>query len=116
MERLDPAWDVCLDALETLDGDPIRELEGESSVAYENLICYFLYRYMTADVTYRPDAFRVRTAFAILCAAIIHAIHRATGGADMDSLCEITRMFSSEIEYSEENLERLMSEVEDAVF
>ena len=116
MERLDPAWDTCLNALETLDGDPLCELEGETAVAYENLICYFLYRYMTADATYRPDAKRTRTAFAILCTAIIHAIHRATGGEDIDSLCEITRMFSSEIEYSEENLERLMGEVEDAVF
>ena len=116
MERLDPAWDACLNSLETLDGDPLRELDGETSVAYENLICYFLYRYMTADATYWPDAGRTRTVFAVLCTAIIHAIHRATGGADMDSLCEITRMFSSEIEYSEENLERLMDEVEDAVF
>ena len=116
MERLDPAWDACLNALERLDGDPLRELDGETLAAYENLVCYFLYRYMTADAADWPDAGRTRTAFAILCTAIIHAIHRATGGADMDSLCEISRMFSSEIEYSEENLERLMGEAEDAVF
>ena len=71
---------------------------------------------MTADATFWPDAMRTRTAFAAFCTAIIHAIHRATGGKDLDSLCEIARMFSSEIEYSEENLERLMGEVEDAVF
>ena len=116
MERLDPAWDACLNALELLPEDPLRELDGETSVAYENLVCYFLYRYMTADATDWPDAPRTRTAFAVLCTAIIHAIHRATGGKDLDSLCEIARMFSSEIEYSEENLERLMGEVEDAVF
>lgn len=116
MERLDPAWDACLNALERLDGDPLCELDGETDVAYENLICYFLYRYMTADATFWPDAMRTRTAFAALCTAIIHAIHRATGGNDLDSLCEIARMFSSEIEYSEENLEGLMGEVEDAVF
>ncbi len=116
MERLDPAWDAYLNALEWLDGDPLRELDGETDVAYENLVCYFLYRYMTADVTDWPDARRTRTAFAVLCTVIIHAIHRATGGKDFDSLCEDARMFSSEIEYSEENLERLMGEVEDAVF
>ena len=116
MERLDPAWDGYLNALETLDGDPLRELDGETSVAYENLLFYFLYRYMTADATDWPDAGRTRTAFAVLCTVIIHAIHRATGGNGMDSLCEVARMFSSEIEYSEENLERLMGEVEDAVF
>lgn len=116
MERLDPAWDGYLHALESLTEDPLYELDGEDDVAYENLIGYFLYRYMTADATYWPDARRTRTAFAVLCTVIIHAIHRATGGKDLDSLCEIARMFSSEIEYSEENLERLMGEAEDAVF
>ena len=116
MERLDHAWDDRLYELERLTDDPLRELDGETSVAYENLIAYFLYRYMTADAEYWPDAYRTRTAFAILCTIIIHAIHRATGDDDLDSLCETVRMFSSEIEYSEENLERLMSEAEDMIF
>ncbi len=116
MERLDPAWDKSLDALESLTEDPLTELNGEDDVAYENLIGYFLYRYMTADATYWPDAHRTRTAFAVICTVIIHAIHRATGGKDLDSLCEIARMFSCEIEYSEENLETLMGEAEDALF
>ncbi|MBQ7909879.1 MAG: flagellin lysine-N-methylase [Clostridia bacterium] len=116
MERLDPAWDAYLDALEELTEDPPAELNGEASVAYENLICYFLYRYMTTDAEYWPNAKRTRTAFAVLCALIIHAIHRATGGKDLDSLCETARMFSCEIEYSEENLERLMEAVGDALF
>lgn len=116
MERLDPSWDACLDALECLTEDPLRELDSETDVAYKNLISYFLYRYMTTDATFWPDAMRTRTAFAVLCTVIIHAIHRATGGKDPDSLCEVARMFSSEIEYSEENVERLMGEVEDAVF
>lgn len=116
MERLDPAWDTYLNALEELTDDPLCELDGETDVAYEHLIGYFLYRYMTADAADWPDAMRTRTAFAVLCTVIIHSIQRATGGKDMDSLCEVARMFSSEIEYSEENLERLMGEVEDAVF
>lgn len=116
MERLDAAWDSYLDALERLTENPLCELDGETDAAYENLICYFLYRYMTTDATLWLDARRTRTAFAIFSTVIIHAIHRATGGKDLDSLCEIARMFSSEIEYSEENLERLMGEVEDAVF
>lgn len=116
MERLDPTWDVCLNALESLPEDPLRELDGETDVAYENLIGYFLYRYMTTDTAFWPDAMRTRTAFAVMCTVIIHAIHRAVGGKDLDSICEVARMFSSEVEYSEENLEILMSEVEEAVF
>lgn len=115
MERLDPAWDACLDALETLPEDPLTELSGEASIAYENLLGYFLYRYMTADPDGRLDAARTRTAFAILATTVIHAVCRATGRTDFDSLCEVARAFSSEIEYSEENLETFMAEVEMAV-
>ena len=109
MERLDPAWDACLDALETLPEDPLYELDGEDSVAFENLLCYFLYRYLAAEDDGYGVAYtgRVRVLLSVLCTVIIHAIHRATGGKDLDSLCEISRMFSSEIEYSEENMERL---------
>lgn len=109
MERLDTAWDTCLDALEMLEGDPLRELDGETSMAYEQLLCYFLYRYLAAEDDGYGAAYtgRVRILLAVLCTVIIHAVHRAMGGEDMDSLCEIARMFSSEIEYSEENMERL---------
>ena len=116
MERLDPAWDGCLDALAGLTGSPMVELDGVDAVPYEQLIGYFLYRYMTAEDDGRPDLIPVRVILAILSAAIIHAIHRATGGEDLSSLCEVARMYSSEIEYSEENLERLMDEIEDALY
>jgi len=52
----------------------------------------------------------------VLCTVIIHAVHRAVGGEDLDSLCEISRMFSSEIEYSEENMERLTQAVGEKIF
>ncbi len=115
MERLDPAWDACLDALEALPDSPLLELEGETDRAYENLLGYFLYRYMTADDPFLPASPAVRTAFAVLSTVIIHAVHRATGGKNLDSLCEIARMFSCEMEYSEENLERMMEEIVEGV-
>ncbi len=113
MERLDPAWDPCLDALECLPEEPLRELDGEEAAAFEHLFCYFLYRYLTAEDDGYGVAYtgRVRVLLSLLCTVIIHAIHRAAGGKDLDSLCEISRMFSSEIEYSEENMERLTEAV-----
>ena len=54
--------------------------------------------------------------FALLSVITIHAIHRAMGGDVALPLWEVARMYSSEIEYSEENLERMMDEAEDAVF
>ena len=118
MERLDPAWDACLDALAALPEAPADELTREDlppwkSLAGEHLVGYFLYRYMTAEDDERFDLVAVRLLLAILSAALILAIHRATGGTDFASLCEVARMYSSEIEYSEENLERLTDEIED---
>ena len=109
LERLDPAWNGHLQRLSTLDGDPSRELAGENGVAYEQLLTYFLYRDLTAEDDGRPALLQVRVAFAILSTILIHALVRATG----EPLTEIARMYSSEIEYSEENLERFLDEIED---
>ena len=114
LERLDPAWDSRLEALSTLPEDPAGELDGETSIAYEQIFCYFVYRYMTAEDDGRPALLQVRTAFAILSTVLIHALVRATGRTDADTLAEIAWLYSSEIEYSEENLERFWDELQDA--
>lgn len=112
MERLDPSWDACLRALERLTEDPNVELEGETHPVYEHLIGYFLLRYLTPDSSALQASLRTTVAFAVLCTIVIHAIHRSQGGGEHDGLCEILRMFSGEIEYSEENLDRLIDEVD----
>ena len=109
LERLDPAWDGVLEALAELTDDMASELDGETSTAYEQLLVYFLYRYLTAEDDGRPALLQVRVAFAVLATLLIHAMVRATALP----LTEIARMFSSEIEYSEENLERFLDWIED---
>lgn len=113
LERLDTAWDDCLKALSALPEDPAEELDGEGSIAYEQIFCYFLYRYLAAEDDGRPALLQVRTAFAILSTILIHAVTRAEGRTDPDTLAEIARLYSSEIEYSEENLERFMDEIQE---
>lgn len=109
LERLDPAWDGVLWALSGCSDDPARELEGETSTAYEQLTVYFLYRYLASEDDGRPALLQVRTAFAVMATALIHAIAKTT----CLPVGEIARMFSSEIEYSEENLERFLDLLED---
>ena len=119
LERLDPARDGYLRALSTLEvdpsgeSDPVRELDGETAAAYEQLVCYFLYRYLTAEDDGRPALLQVRVAFAVQSAILIHAIARATGQTSPHALAEVARLYSSEIEYSEENLERFLDLLED---
>ena len=119
LERLDPAWDGYLDVLSTLGEDPLCELDGETDTAYEQLLCYFLYRYLTAEDDGRPALLQVRVAFAIQSAILIHAlaqaIARAIGQNPPEALAEAARLYSSEIEYSEENLERFLDLLEDSI-
>ena len=115
LERLDPAWDGYLKALSACGEDPLRELEGETSTAYEQLVCYFLYRYLTAEDDGRPALLQVRVAFAVQSVMLIHAIVRVTGQPTPEALAEVARLYSSEIEYSEENLERFLDLLEDAI-
>lgn len=115
LERLDPAWGSYLEVLSTLGEDPARELDGETATAYEQLVCYFLYRYLTAEDDGRPALLQVRAAFAIQSAILIHAIARAAGQTAPDGLAEAARLYSSEVEYSEENLERFLDLLEDAI-
>jgi lysine-N-methylase len=115
LERLDPAWDGYLQRMGTLEQDPAEELDGEDSTAYEQLLVYFLYRYLTAEDDGRRDLLQVRVAFAILSVILIHGLTRAAGGEGSETLCEVARMYSSEIEYSEENLERFLDRIEDTL-
>ena len=104
MERLDPAWDGSIDALAAKNTSPAHELAGESHTAYEQLLTYFLYRY-AADEDAVTEALAAPVRFAVLSTVLIHAITDATG----QELCEVARLYSSEVEYSEENLARMMT-------
>ena len=113
LERLDPAWDGYLQSMSALSGDLLGELDGEDGIAYEQLVIYFLYRYLTAEDDGRPALLQTRVAFATLSTLLIHALTRAMGEDVPSSLYEVARMYSSEIEYSEENLENCMDFIED---
>jgi lysine-N-methylase len=114
MERLDPAWDDCLAALAACGETEIEELAAPSiaadPIAAEQLTVYFLYRYLANEderVAFGLSAsvlIRARVAFAVAASTLIHAV------ADAASLplAEAARLFSAEIEYSEENVERFM--------
>lgn len=97
LERLDTSWERRLDALrngknaETAP-DPIAE---------EQLCVYFLYRHL-AGAVYDGDL-AGRAAFAVLSCELIRRIWAAEGG-ETERYAEIARAYSSEIEYSEENL------------
>ena len=107
-EELDPARRELFASLATLTESPDAELMEERGLPYEKLLCYFLYRYLANEGRdFMEWGYLIRIGFAILSTILIHAMARATGETSFEELCEIARIYSSEIEYSEENLDCL---------
>ena len=89
LERLDTKWD---DYLLTLKGrtESLRNIEIKNSKQWKNLFCYFLYRHF----------YNTSFEFCLLCTNLIFAIE--------GDISEVCRMFSGEIEYSDENIEKVL--------
>lgn len=110
LERLDSAWTDILENLRTLDAPhPLSGLD----TAFEQLAVYFICRHL-------PDAMwdgrmKERILFAVLGCHIIRGLcsmHEANHGmVGIEDMAEYARMYSSEIEYCEENMEALFDEL-----
>ena len=102
LERLDKTWS---DRLMSLRGQG-HELKCDWSIAFEQILVYFVYRYM-AQGQY-DGRYNERVLFAILSFFIIRELFKRSEET-MEELVEICRMYSSEVEYSEENVEALLT-------
>ena len=98
LERLDDEWGVMLDSLAGMD----EFASVLPDVILEQLMVYFIYRHLpdSIDDGYFPE----RVLFAILSTRMIDALCAATGKAAE----EVARMYSAEIEYSDENTGKLL--------
>lgn len=97
LERLDSEWDKCLEYLcgcQQLVTDSVDEQTAE------NLLCYFLFRHMASALDDGDVASKV--GFAVLSCKVILTLARLIG------VEEATRMYSSEIEYSDENIGEIL--------
>lgn len=112
LERLDEDWTSRLDALDSTLPAPLPESEPWET-AFEQLLVYLLYRHLPGALDDGDVSGRI--AFA----ALIFRLLRDLCGADMarggrnglDGLVELARLYSSEIEYSDENLTALLDEI-----
>lgn len=104
LERLDPAFDRCLDLWEMAPSGMAKGLDTEGG----RLLSYFIYRHGTGARSKRD--FRARIAFCALAAHHVLSITAARGGT-LDALLDTARLYSSEIEYSEENTAALIKKI-----
>ena len=102
LERLDSAWDNVLNTLT----DPEKPLDICWDRPILNLAAYFLYRHLPAALDDgKPE---LHAAFAVLSTRILHRLFAAAPRQDTETLAELARMYSSEIEYSTENTDTLL--------
>lgn len=106
LERLDEGWTDCLCTLQT---DLVPQALPQWETAWEQLLVYFLYRHLPAAL-WDGDA-ESKIAFGVLSVKMLQWLCSAKKDADFDDLLEFARMYSSEIEYSDENLDILLEAV-----
>ena len=131
LERLDPTWDRELARLskDTVSSGLPASSEPETSPFSASsdpkaegyalaLFSYFLYRHLPAAL---EDGQReVRVLFAYIATQILMNLYASHLMEDPetgeDALIECARMFSSEIEYSDENVTQILLEIERVYF
>ncbi|MBQ3133921.1 MAG: flagellin lysine-N-methylase [Clostridia bacterium] len=101
LERLDPSWDAYLTAL----SGGLSPIPAGWETAFANLAIYFLFRHL-ADA-WEEDRLGAGVAFAVLSTRVIATIF-ASGELTEERLTDIARAYSAEVEYSEENIARLL--------
>ncbi len=109
LEILDTGWrDTLLKAKKTHK----NEAAGFDKY-FEKLLTYFVYRHLS--ISESPDDLRARLGFAILSAEMIKFLFEVEQDQCFDSLSELARRYSSEIEYSEDNTAELIFEFESEI-
>ncbi|MBO4474671.1 MAG: flagellin lysine-N-methylase [Clostridiales bacterium] len=116
LERLDPSWDEEIALLSGNTG--IDYSEALDTIVSENLLSYFLFRHLAPaldDGLYGPRVVLPILLTLLLCA--LGESHRLKEGElTFETQVELARMLSSEIEYSDENITRLLEEIERLYF
>ncbi len=105
LEIMDRDWETLL--REARESGATQNEDGDFETAWEQILVYFIYRHVSdPEREVRKQIFfsvlgvaMIRTLFAHIC--------ERDGKADFDALVELCRLYSSEIEYSEENTEIL---------
>jgi len=96
LECLDPSRNEVLEKIT----DDLPETY-ENPLPYEQLLVYFLYRHLAPATD--DGMYAARTAFAVLSTRMIRAMEAVTG-----DLADMARLYSSEVEYSEENMDEIL--------
>ncbi len=110
LEILDAAWEKNL---QTAYSAPECKAPTTYDKYYERLFTYFAFRHIS--IAESPEDLRARLGFAILSTEMIKLLFERSGDQKIDTLADIARRYSAEIEYSEDNTAELIFEFECAI-
>ncbi len=104
LEILDKAWIKEVERLKDtgFDGGIFRK--DEYQTIFEQLAVYFIFRHLTGAIEDGDYAKRVK--FALISCYFLGALLQSNNG---EKIIDIARMYSAEIEYSEENTKAIMN-------
>ena len=100
LERLDEKWSCMLEKIKASEFD--GRIFEKFAVYVEQIACYFIFRHFKMGISYKNSV-----RFAILSCYVMSVLW--ADADDFETIADIVRMYSSEIEYSEDNIEKLLS-------
>lgn len=105
LEPIDGNWEIYLNSLIENYGE--TDIDGNLTKCQRNLLIYFIYRYFLKGVFDGEILSKVK--LAVVSVAVISYIIRKDGVEenDLGRITDICKLFSKQIEYSQENLDLL---------
>ncbi|MBR2404623.1 MAG: flagellin lysine-N-methylase [Clostridia bacterium] len=106
-EHLDTNWPKLLRALKSSHCDfAAQPLTSKWNNALSNLCHYFIFRHLPCDAD--ESEFCAVICYAFFSLKVILALTMCNSDFSIDTLIEIARMYSAEVEYSDENYDSLI--------
>ncbi len=111
LERLEESWTKRVEHLYGYAFDGSIFTEEDFSLFFEQLAVYFVFRHLSEAIW--DGLYEERIRFALMSCyfigGLISQIREEKGTIYADDMIDIVRQYSSEIEYSEENVESLLA-------
>ena len=117
----DGEWREVISSLEFLADTSQKRLSSYSSAICDSIwereleraLAYFIYRHASGAKSYVE--FRTGLGFALFCERLLASVAQAEGISEFSDFIDLARLVSEEIEYSSDNTDALMAEIEFAL-
>ena len=103
LERLDDSWAQVLARL----SEPEQPVDARWEIPLEQLLCYLLFRHLAGAL--EDGDVKGRVAYCCLVWRLLRRMLR-------EDFAELARLYSSEIEYSDENMNAILEKIDDILY